>query len=69
MRELTALRAGGFEPVGQAFGTATINYTRQVFQNYQIHPTAYGFSTTNVRQQLGSARYGTLRVSPKLISG
>ena len=69
VRELAALRAGGFEPVGQAFGTATINYTRQVFQNYQIHPTAYGFSTTNVRQQLGSARYGTLRVSPKLISG
>ncbi len=68
-RDLTALRAGGYEPVGQVFGTATIRYTRLVYQSYQIHPAVYGVSSGAFSQQLGSSRNGTLQVKPTAISG
>jgi uncharacterized protein YbjQ (UPF0145 family) len=68
-RELTALRAGGYEPVGQAFGTSTVSYTRQVYQNYQIHPAAYGLPATTMGRPFGSMTSGSLRVDPKTISG
>ena len=57
-RDLVAVRAAGYEPVGQAFGTATIRLTRLVYPGYQLHPTAY----------LGSSRYGTLKVNPVMVS-
>ena len=57
-RDLVAVRACGYEPVGQAFGTATMRLNRLVFAGYAIHPNAY----------VGSYRYGTLVVNPTMIS-
>ena len=57
-RDLVAVRAAGYEPVGQAFGTATVRLTRLVYPGYQLHPGTY----------LGSSRYGTLKINPTMIS-
>jgi hypothetical protein len=56
-RDLAAVRAAGYQPVGQAFGTATFRLNRLTFAGYQIHPNAY----------LGSSRYGSLRINPVMI--
>ena len=57
-RDLVAVRAAGYEPVGQAFGTATVRLTRLIYAGSQLHPNAY----------LGSSRYGTLKINPIMIS-
>ena len=40
-RDLVAVRAAGYEPVGQAFGTATIRLTRIVYASQRVHPLMF----------------------------
>lgn len=56
-RDLTAVGAAGYQPLGQAFGTATYRLNRLTYAGYQIHPNPY----------LGSSRYATLRINPVMI--
>lgn len=44
-RDLVAIRAAGYEPVGQAFGTATygISRTMQSYARYSVHPYPVGY--------------------------
>lgn len=67
-RDLVAIRAAGYEPVGQAFGTATygISNRMQSYARYSVHPYPYGYRASG---PFGNSYSPGLPVNAKRLAG